>query len=119
MSAGERIRKLRKSRGWTQDELAERAGMNGRHLSRFETGQLEPPLRTLRRIAEAFEVPVEELTEENPQERLATLVPDPELLEQFQVLSRMDEEDRKAVKRVLSAVIMRDQMQKMLVGQST
>ena len=114
MTFGERLRKLRKQRGLTQDQLAELAGMNGRHLSRFETGAIEPPVRTVRRLAEALGLALEELTQEAPQARLQSLVPDEELLEQFKALSRIDEEDRKAIKRVIAAMLMKNQMHELL-----
>ncbi len=115
MSFAERLRNLRKEKGLTQNELADKAGMNGRHMSRYETGALKPPQRTIRRLAEALGVSVEELTQDTPQLRAQDVSLDPELLEQFQSLSRMDEEDRKAVKRILSALLMKQQMQDMLL----
>jgi transcriptional regulator with XRE-family HTH domain len=55
-----RIRALRKSRGWTQDEFAQRAGMAQSRVPDLErpTGKL-PKLETLCRIASAYDVAVE------------------------------------------------------------
>ncbi len=58
---------------------------------------------------------MEELTEDTPSLRTKGLELDPELLEQFQCLSRMDEEDRKALKRILAALLMKQQMQEVLL----
>ncbi|MGW1281470.1 helix-turn-helix domain-containing protein [Streptomyces tsukubensis] len=41
---GARLRSAREARGWTQDELAERMGYTGRHISGVETGR-KPPTR--------------------------------------------------------------------------
>lgn len=41
---GERLRRLRDGRGWTQDELGERIGCTGSHISAVETGR-RPPTR--------------------------------------------------------------------------
>ncbi|MCU4747357.1 MULTISPECIES: helix-turn-helix domain-containing protein [Streptomyces] len=41
---GERLRTLRDERGWTQDELGERLGYSGTHISAIETGR-RPPTR--------------------------------------------------------------------------
>ncbi|MFI1017465.1 helix-turn-helix transcriptional regulator [Streptomyces sp. NPDC020965] len=43
---GERLRRLRDERGWTQDELAIRLGCTGSHVSAVETGR-RPPTRRL------------------------------------------------------------------------
>jgi len=45
---------LRQKRGWTQRDLAERAGMKQPQLARLETGQVEPRLDTLQRLAKAM-----------------------------------------------------------------
>ncbi|WP_405645314.1 helix-turn-helix domain-containing protein [Streptomyces uncialis] len=42
---GKRLRTLRDERGWTQDELAERMGCSGTHISAVETGRRPPTPR--------------------------------------------------------------------------
>lgn len=42
---GHRIRKLRDERGWTQDELGERMGCSGTHISAVEVGRRFPTRR--------------------------------------------------------------------------
>ena len=57
-AVGERIRKIRKRKGITQDQLAELAGLNRTHLYRLESGKQSMTLRTLKVIAVALEVRV-------------------------------------------------------------
>lgn len=52
---GEKILQLRKTRGLTQEELAEAASINLRTLQRIEQGKTEPRGQTLRLIAEALD----------------------------------------------------------------
>ncbi|WP_369175256.1 Scr1 family TA system antitoxin-like transcriptional regulator [Streptomyces sp. R28] len=47
---GARLRSSREARGWTQDELAERVGYSGRHISAIETGRKPPTLRFSRSL---------------------------------------------------------------------
>ncbi|WFB09831.1 helix-turn-helix transcriptional regulator [Streptomyces sp. LX-29] len=42
---GQRLRALRDERGWTQDELGERMGCSGTHISAVETGRRPPTPR--------------------------------------------------------------------------
>ncbi|MEU5429009.1 helix-turn-helix transcriptional regulator [Streptomyces olivoreticuli] len=42
---GQRLRALRDERGWTQDELGERMGCSGTHISAVETGRRPPTTR--------------------------------------------------------------------------
>lgn len=46
---------LREERGLSQRELAARAGMKQPQLARLETGQVEPKLDTLQRLAVALD----------------------------------------------------------------
>ncbi|MFD9717877.1 helix-turn-helix domain-containing protein [Streptomyces sp. NPDC059076] len=49
---GARLRSLRDARGWTQDELAERIGCTGSHISAVETGR-RPPTRQFAKSADS------------------------------------------------------------------
>ncbi len=53
---GARLRDLRTARGWTQDELARRAGLSKSYLSRIEDGDRQPSLASLLSLSQAFEV---------------------------------------------------------------
>jgi transcriptional regulator with XRE-family HTH domain len=55
-----KIGSLRRSRGLSQEELAEYASINLRTLQRIESGKTEPRGQTLRLIAKALETPVED-----------------------------------------------------------
>ncbi|MFE6906673.1 helix-turn-helix domain-containing protein [Streptomyces erythrochromogenes] len=58
-----RIRSLRKARGWSLDNLAERAGISPSQLSRIETGHRRLSLDQLTAIAEALGKSLDELVE--------------------------------------------------------
>jgi transcriptional regulator with XRE-family HTH domain len=45
---GHQLRRLRDERGWTQDELGERMGCSGTHVSAVETGRRPPTLQFAR-----------------------------------------------------------------------
>lgn len=61
------VRALRKREGWTQKQLAERAGLGQGLVSRIETGVIEGSRGpTLRKLAAAFRVPVDVLTADVP-----------------------------------------------------
>jgi transcriptional regulator with XRE-family HTH domain len=57
----ERLKELRKLRALSQQELAEAAGIGRATLSRIERGETGAHGRTLRRLAGALSVGVEEL----------------------------------------------------------
>ena len=55
---GHAIRSHRHAAGWTQERLAEAAGLSPEHVCRLERGLATPSLRTLCAIAESLTVPV-------------------------------------------------------------
>src|SRR6516165_6507897 len=62
MSLAQRVKEFRYSKGWGPDELASRAEISRTALYQIESGKTElPRAGTLRRIAVALDVPMEEL----------------------------------------------------------
>jgi transcriptional regulator with XRE-family HTH domain len=53
---GNRIRRLREKRGWTQVYLAEHTGLGSVYISQLEHGKKEPGLRTVEILAIGFEL---------------------------------------------------------------
>jgi transcriptional regulator with XRE-family HTH domain len=53
---GVAVRGLREERGWSQTELAGRAGMTQSAIARFEAGGTVPTLPVLERIAAALDM---------------------------------------------------------------
>ncbi len=65
MTFGQRLRQLRLSKGMTVVRLGEATGLSQAYISSLENGSRQSPtLKTIRRLAEALSVPVEELLED-------------------------------------------------------
>ncbi|MFN8609163.1 MAG: helix-turn-helix transcriptional regulator [Vulcanimicrobiota bacterium] len=108
---GQKIRKLRRDRDWTQQELGEKAGVNFRNLTHYESGRLKPGLKILSRLAEVFQVPLDSLVEA-PLET-ATSFRDPELKRYLELLDGLNDEDRQTVKNVIQAMIVKNQVRQL------
>ena len=61
---GRRVRALRTARAWSQEHLAEEAGMHRTYMWGIEQGTRNPSLRHLARLAEALGVPLHPLFED-------------------------------------------------------
>ncbi len=61
VATGERIRELRRAKGWRQIDLAEHSGVHEVHISDLERGVREAGLRTLRKIATALGTTISEM----------------------------------------------------------
>lgn len=60
---GKNLRAARKRLGLTQEEVAERSGVQAGEVSRIERGKRDPQVSTLEKLAEALEVPPGQLLE--------------------------------------------------------
>lgn len=113
MTVGEKIRKLRREREWTQEELGERVQIDKRNVSKYETGHLNPSKRTVEKFAKAFDISAAELLY-SAQTQPSITLDDPELLHLFREISGMPEKSRAAVKTVLSMVVKQNKIQQMV-----
>ncbi len=110
MEISNRIKRLRQQHDWTQEELADRIGIDKRNISRYEGGHVEPRKSTLRKMAEVFEISYEELT--GPIEIVGTQLPDdPRLIELLTGVVNLPEEKREALVRVIEIVIREHRIQ--------
>ena len=54
---GERLRKMRQWRGFSQEDLAQRVGSTQDQIARYETGRVQPNASMVSRLAKVLEVP--------------------------------------------------------------
>ena len=69
---GQRIRKFRRARGLSQEQLAERAGISTTHMSHIETGNTKLSLSVFADIAAALEVHSDALLYDEPRDSIDT-----------------------------------------------
>ena len=56
VTTGEAIRMLRGLKGWTQEELARRSGINAKNISMLENDRIDIGKRRAEQLAKAFKV---------------------------------------------------------------
>lgn len=61
LNLGERVRELRKARGWTLEQAAGQAGLARSTLSKIENGQMSPTYEALKKLAVGLEISVPQL----------------------------------------------------------
>lgn len=62
----ERIYKLRRENGLSQEQLAEKIGVSRQAISKWESGTSTPELEKLLALSECFQVTLDELIQEDP-----------------------------------------------------
>lgn len=75
MTVGERIKRVRKQKGMTQEQVGACAGMAGSQIRKYEIDSGHPKIETLHKIADALNVDVFELIGEDPRRESAKWIP--------------------------------------------
>ncbi len=71
---GKQIRKIRKKKGLSQEELANYSKLNLRTIQRIENNESEPQGKTLRLICEVLEINIEDILNYHKQENKKVLI---------------------------------------------
>jgi transcriptional regulator with XRE-family HTH domain len=98
----ERVVRLRKQNGWTQQQLAERVGVRMLQIRRYGSRAPQPTLDAIRRLALALGVTTDELIFDKDERG-----PDEELRLQLEAISRFDPEEKKIVEALLEGMILK------------
>lgn len=96
-----RLVQIRKAKNLTQQALADSMGIHVNQIKRYESGQSDPSLDALVRLARALHVSLDELVFDESERG-----PSDELALQFEAVSRMSEEERYVVKTLLDGMIL-------------
>lgn len=107
---GLRISRLRKDKGWTQKDLADKAGITQNQVSRIEKDKMQPRRSTIQALAKSFGIKSDDL------EALALLPAaddnaaqlaqeDPELAALFSQVSLLSDAQREAVRVTLRSML--------------
>lgn len=118
MVLAENIRRVRKKKGWSQKELGEMIGSHLSHINRIETGKYKPSLDVLKKIADALEVTLDYLVSDKEEDLQEVKIEDKNMAERIKLLNTLEPEDRKAVIRVIDAMLTKKKILRIVSGES-
>lgn len=113
---GDRIRRLRQERGWSQTQLAQRLRVHQKQISGYERGIHVPQTELLVRLAALFNVSLDYLAFEDREDTRRVQIADRELLAKLEALDQLSEADRATVKAVLDTFLLKRQLQRLAGG---
>jgi transcriptional regulator with XRE-family HTH domain len=112
VSLGEKLKQLRKEKGWSQDELAFHAQIDGRQVSRYENGRVMPSVDVIVKIAKAYDVSIDYLLLDDVPRRPAR-PPSGKLAERVLSLAPLSEDDEKSLLNWLDAIEARQKLKEL------
>lgn len=113
----ERLRELRVEAGWSQAELADKIGSDGRQVSRYENGRITPSLEALVRIAQTFNVSLDYLVVPDAPRR-PLHGPDDFIADKLGDIATLDDDDQAALLKVLDALVTKTKLRALTGGAS-
>lgn len=99
----ERLATLRKERGLTQHALTDLVEMHISQIRRYESGQSQPALDAMRKLARALSVSADMLLFAKDERG-----PDDDLRLQFEAASRLDPEEKNVIRSVIESIVLRN-----------
>lgn len=104
MSLSSRLIALRKQRGLSQQAMADAIGIHSNSWKKYETGQAQPSLDVLKKIALALHVSTDFLLFEEHERG-----PHDDLVLQFEAVSQLQPEEQSVIKDVLESLVIKYQ----------
>jgi transcriptional regulator with XRE-family HTH domain len=102
---GKRILELRRTKNFSQTELAKKVGISYAQIGRYETKGSQPPAEVLRKIANALDTTVDFLLNGTTDEKANATLKDAELIKQFKDVEQLQDADRSALIKVISGFV--------------
>lgn len=114
MTTGQKIKQLRKEKGWSQTELSKATGLHMTIISRYEGDEAFPNGHSLISLSRALGISTDFLLFEDAPRTNRIAIHDAELYEKFLFIEKMPEDDRKAIKVVLQGMIVKNKLQDLI-----
>ncbi len=104
MPLDKNLLQLRKSRGFTQEQMADITGLHINSVKAYEAGRSVPSAEVIKKIALAFSVTTDELIFD-ARER----APKDDLMLQFEALSKLPEIDQQTISNLIDSLVVKHQ----------
>lgn len=111
MTLGNRIKPLRQQRGLSQAQLAKKLNVHQKQIPGYERDIHSPSIELLVRLAEHFNVSMDDIAFDNLEGKNITPIADRELIQVVQQIDQLSAEGRATIKAVLNTFIVKNRFQ--------
>ncbi|EKT84979.1 helix-turn-helix domain-containing protein [Leptospira santarosai] len=101
----ENIKRIRKQKGWSQADLAEKTQSTLSHINKLETGKYLPSVDNLIKIANAFDVSLDYLVSEEVGNYEEVNTNEKSFFQKLKLIDTLDVEDKKALTRIIDSML--------------
>ena len=101
MNMGDKIVRLRKEKGWSQQELAKIVGTSGAIIGRYERSEMVPSVEVAKKLADAFGTTIDYLVDESRQSEIK----DKSMLNRVVEIEHLGQEDKQTILHVIDSLL--------------
>ncbi len=105
MRVGTNIRTLREQRSVKQQEIADLIGMHRSNYSKIENGQREISITALDKIANFFNITIDQLVHMEGELPTEVQIEDKALAEQLKLMQQLDDEERSMIFKMIDSFL--------------
>lgn len=104
MSIGDKVKKLRKEKEWTQWDLAHKLGVVQTQINRWESGRFTPSIEVIKKLSRIFDVSIDTLLlDERDIKKLS--IKDKALLTKIRKIETLSPNDQKTIVIMIEALL--------------
>ena len=119
LTLGKKIAKLRKHKGWNQDEFGKKIGVYGRRVSLYENDKSFPSIETLKKIAKVFDVSFDYLLGEYPKRNSEIKVKEISINRLPEYIDCLTVEEKKVIIKIVEAFYIKNKIEKHIKNKDT
>lgn len=113
---GERIKNLRESKSLSKGQLADLIKIHYSQIGRYERNEATPSSEVLRNLANRLEVSTDFLMNGTSEQIAIDSINDKALINQFNRISKLNEENKKVVVSLIDAFVFKQEMKQQLAN---
>ena len=112
MNFGERLKQIRKTKGLSQQELADQLGVHFSHLNRMENGRAEPSFEVIKQLTDIFAINADYFFQDS--DGTEPLIQNKNLAEKIRLISTLDDADQAALNHMMNVMLAKKRAQEFL-----
>lgn len=113
MTLAEKIKKLRKEKGWSQEKLAQKLGIHRKTVAFYELNKSYPTAENIQKIANVFDIASDYLLSDEVDSFASLGIKDKSLVPIFEQIDKLDEKSKDVIKIMVESLSLRLQIKEM------
>ena len=113
MQLHDKIRKLRKDKDYSQQQLADMLDIHLTHLNRLENGHAQPSIEVIKKLINLFDVSADYLLDDDS-DSFEINIENKNLAEKIRLIDKLEKKDKEALIQVIDSMLTKQKMKEVL-----